>query len=197
MSKELWKPGTMVYPLPPAMVTCGSIDNPNIITVAWTGTICTNPAMTYISVRKERYSYDLIRSTGTFAINLTTKRLVRAADFCGVKSGRDFNKFEHLALTVEKGLAAGLPIIKESPLSLECQVTEIKELGSHDMFLAKVIGVNIENELMDETGRFRLDLSQLVAYSHGYYYELGPSLGKFGFSVQKKKKKNTKRGRRA
>ncbi len=189
MSKALWKPGTMVYPVPAAMVTCGSMEHPNIITIAWTGTICTDPAMTYISVRKERYSYELIKKTGYFAINLTTKKLARAADFCGVKSGRDIDKFAHLHLTPLQGLAIEVPIIEEAPLSVECEVTEIKELGSHDLFLARVRGVTIEEGLLDETGRFRLDLANLVAYSHGGYYSLGESLGTFGFSVKKNKKK--------
>ncbi len=189
MSKTLWKPGTMVYPVPAAMVTCGTMETPNIITVAWTGTICTNPAMTYISLRKERYSYDLIKNQGQFAINLSTKALVKAADYCGVKSGREVNKFEQTGLTPIPGLIAQVPIIAESPLSIECEVTEIKALGSHDMFFAKVLGVTIEESFMDRDGRFRLDRSELVAYSHGAYYELGKSLGTFGFSVQKKKKK--------
>lgn len=188
MSKTLWKPGTMVYPVPAALVTCGSMDKPNIITIAWTGTICTNPAMTYISVRKERYSYDLIKESGKFAINLSTKALLRAADYCGVKSGRDVDKFKEMNLTAIPGLSLEVPIIKESPLSIECEVTEIKELGSHDMFFARVTGVTIEETLMDRDGKFRLDKSELIAYSHGAYYELGQSLGTFGFSVQKKKK---------
>lgn len=187
MSKTLWKPGTMVYPVPAALVTCGTIDKPNIITIAWTGTICTNPAMTYISVRKERYSYDLIKNSGKFAINLSTKALLRAADYCGVKSGRDVDKFKEMNLTAIPGLSLDVPIIKESPLSIECEVTEIKELGSHDMFFARVTGVTIEETLMDRDGKFRLDKSELIAYSHGAYYELGQSLGTFGFSVQKKK----------
>lgn len=195
MSKTLWKPGTMVYPVPAAMVTCGSMEKPNIITIAWTGTICTNPAMTYISVRKERYSYDLIKESGKFAINLSTKTLLKAADFCGVKSGRDVDKFKEMGLTAIPGLSLDVPLIAESPLSIECEVTEIKELGSHDMFFAKVTGVTIEESLMDTNGKFCLEKSGLIAYSHGAYYELGKSLGTFGFSVQKKKtaKKKAKR----
>lgn len=193
MSKTLWKPGTMIYPVPAAMVTCGTIEKPNIITVAWTGTICTNPAMTYISLRKERYSYDIIKDQGFFTINLSTKALVKAADYCGVKSGRDVNKFEKTGLTAIKGLASEVPIIAESPLSIECQVTEIKHLGSHDMFFANVLGVTVEETLMDRDGRFRLDRSDLIAYSHGAYYELGNALGKFGFSVQKKKTSSQKK----
>ena len=193
MPKTLWKPGTMVYPVPAAMVTCGSMAFPNIITIAWTGTICTEPAMTYISVRKERHSHAIIKESGLFAINLTTKPLARAADFCGVKSGRDVDKFKMTGLTPIKGLVLDIPIIEESPLSIECKVTEIKELGSHDLFLAQVVGVTIEESLMDENGRFRLDQAKLVAYSHGAYYALGESLGTFGFSVQKKKKSKKNR----
>lgn len=193
MSKALWKPGTMVYPVPAALVTCGTMEKPNIITIAWTGTICTNPAMTYISVRKERYSYDLIKKTGKFAINLSTKDLVKAADYCGVKSGRDVDKFKEMQLTVMQGLSIEVPIIAESPLSIECEVTEIKELGSHDMFFAKVTGVTIEEDLIDKSGKFRLVESGLIAYSHGAYYELGKQLGTFGFSIQKKKKKKKKK----
>lgn len=192
MSKTLWKPGTMVYPVPAAMVTCGSMEKPNIITIAWTGTICTNPAMTYISVRKERYSYDLIKESGKFAINLSTKSLLKAADYCGVKSGRDVDKFKEMGLTAIPGLSIDVPLIAESPLSIECEVTEIKELGSHDMFFAKVTGVTIEESLMDANGKFCLEKSNLIAYSHGAYYELGNSLGTFGFSVQKKKTKKKK-----
>lgn len=192
MSKTLWKPGTMVYPVPAAMVTCGSMEKPNIITIAWTGTICTNPAMTYISVRKERYSYDLIKESGKFAINLSTKSLLKAADYCGVKSGRDVDKFKEMGLTAIPGLSIDVPLIAESPLSIECEVTEIKELGSHDMFFAKVTGVTIEESLMDANGKFCLEKSNLIAYSHGAYYELGNSLGTFGFSVQKKKTQKKK-----
>lgn len=197
MSKTLWKPGTMVYPVPAAMVTCGSMEKPNIITIAWTGTICTNPAMTYISVRKERYSYDLIKESGKFAINLSTKSLLKAADYCGVKSGRDVDKFKEMGLTAIPGLSIDVPIIAESPLSIECEVTEIKELGSHDMFFAKVTGVTIEESLMDANGKFCLEKSNLIAYSHGAYYELGNSLGTFGFSVQKKKPKKRKPNKHA
>lgn len=195
MSKSLWKPGTMVYPAPAVMVSCGTMEHPNIITVAWTGTICTNPAMTYISLRKERHSYQLIKDSGTFAINLTTKNMVKATDYCGVKSGKDVDKFKAVGLTPIPGLTINTPIIKESPLTIECQVTEIKALGSHDMFIAKVLGITIEDDLLDDTGRYRLDKAGLIAYSHGAYYELGNLLGTFGFSVRKKplKKKKTKR----
>lgn len=187
MSKIQWKPGTMVYPVPAVMVTCGDMTHANIITIAWTGTVCTNPAMTYISVRKERHSYDMIKSTGEFVINLTTKGLAQATDFCGVKSGRDFDKFSHLGLTKIPGSHVSVPLIGESPVSIECKVTQIIELGSHDMFLAKVVGVTIEDTLIDETGKFRLDKAEPIAYAHGAYYTLGEQLGTFGHSIMKKK----------
>lgn len=187
MSKQLWKPGTMVYPVPAVMVSCGTLESPNIITIAWTGTICTDPAMTYISIRKERHSYQLIKDTGEFVINLTTKKLVKATDFCGVKSGRDYNKFETLGLTAVQGTYIKAPMIDESPVSIECQVTQIIELGSHDMFLAKVLGVTVDGTLIDETGKFRLDQAEPISYAHGAYYALGEQLGTFGYSVMKKK----------
>lgn len=187
MSKMQWKPGTMVYPVPSVMVTCGDMKDSNIITIAWTGTICTDPAMTYISIRKERHSYDMIKSTGEFVINLTTKGLAQATDFCGVKSGRDIDKFSHLGLTKIAGNHVSAPLIGESPVSIECKVTQIIALGSHDMFLAKVLGVTVEDSLIDETGKFRLDKAEPIAYAHGAYYTLGDQLGTFGFSVMKKK----------
>lgn len=185
MSKLKWKAGTMVYPLPAVMVSCGDFDNANIITVAWTGTICTNPAMTYISIRPERYSYDIIKNTGEFVINLTTKKLARSTDFAGVRSGRDINKFEALKLTKEKANEVNVPLIKESPINIECKVTEIKELGSHHMFIAKVLCVDVDEKYLDKTGRFNMEKCGLIAYSHGQYFELGEKLGRFGFSVKK------------
>ena len=175
----------MVYPLPAVMVSCGDFDNANIITVAWTGTICTNPAMTYISIRPERYSYDIIKNTGEFVINLTTKKLARSTDFAGVRSGRDINKFEALKLTKEKANEINVPLIKESPINIECKVTEIKELGSHHMFIAKVLCVDVDEKYLDKTGRFNMEKCGLIAYSHGQYFELGENLGRFGFSVKK------------
>lgn len=175
----------MVYPLPAVMVSCGDFDNANIITVAWTGTICTNPAMTYISIRPERYSYDIIKNTGEFVINLTTKKLARSTDFAGVRSGRDINKFEALKLTKEKANEVNVPLIKESPINIECKVTEIKELGSHHMFIAKVLCVDVDEKYLDKTGRFNMEKCGLIAYSHGQYFELGEKLGRFGFSVKK------------
>lgn len=185
MSKLKWKAGTMVYPLPAVMVSCGDFDNANIITVAWTGTICTNPAITYISIRPERYSYDIIKNTGEFVINLTTKKLARSTDFAGVRSGKDVNKFEVLKLTKEKANEVNAPLIKESPINVECKVTEIKELGSHHMFIAKVLCVDVDEKYLDKTDRFNMEKCGLIAYSHGQYFELGESLGRFGFSVKK------------
>lgn len=190
MSKECWKPGNMLYPLPAVMVSCSEAGKrDNIITVAWTGTICTNPPMVYISVRPNRHSYDMIKNSGEFVINLTTKDLVRTVDYCGVRSGRDVDKFEEMHLTKEKATYLSVPLIKECPVNIECKVTEIKELGSHHMFLADVVGVNIEKDLLDEKGKFCLNEADLVMYSHGEYFSLGELLGTFGYSVQKKKKK--------
>lgn len=195
MSKQKWKAGNMIYPLPAAMVSCGDEEQPNIVTVAWTGTICTNPAMTYISLRKSRYSYELIEKTGYFAINLTTKALTRATDFCGVRSGRNVDKFKEMKLTPVYDEETGCPMIEESPVSVVCRVVEIKELGSHDMFLAEVVSVNIDEKYLDESGKFHLNASNLIAYSHGGYFALGQQLGSFGYSVKKTKKKAHKRNK--
>lgn len=190
MSKQLWKPGNMLYPLPAVMVSCQREgEKPNIITVAWTGTVCTNPAMVYISVRPERYSYDIIKETGEFVINLTTRRLTRAADYCGVRSGREIDKFQEMHLTVGEGKTVKAPHIAESPVNIECRVERIEELGSHHMFLAQVTGVLVDETYMDPNGKFDLNRSGLLAYSHGEYFDLGNCLGKFGYSVNKKKKK--------
>lgn len=186
MPKQLWKPGNMLYPLPAVMVSCRRGDErPNIITVAWAGTICTNPAMLSISLRKERYSYDIIKDSGEFVINLVTDKLVRAADWCGVRSGRDYDKFAKMKLTPIEGQTVGAPLIAESPVNIECKVEEIKELGSHDMFIATVTAVWADEEYMDDSGKFQLNNTGLVTYSHGEYYSLGKKLGKFGYSVQK------------
>ncbi|MDD4179354.1 MAG: flavin reductase family protein [Candidatus Margulisbacteria bacterium] len=187
MSKSLWKPGTMVYPVPAVMVSCGDQpENYNIITIAWTGTICSDPAMTYISVRPERYSHDIIKRTGEFVINLTNKKLAFATDYCGVKSGRDIKKFQKMKLTPIPGAHVKAPLIKESPLNIECQVVEIKQLGSHDMFLAKVLGIQVEKEFINKKGAFDLQKTEPICYSHGHYYLLGRELGHFGFSVKKR-----------
>ncbi len=189
MTKQLWKPGNMIYPLPAVMVSVGDKSgNTNILTVAWTGTICTNPAMLYISVRPERYSYEMIRQSGEFIVNLTTKDLAFATDYCGVKSGRDVDKWKDMQLT--SGSAINLkyaPIIEECPVNIECKVTEVKELGSHHMFLAEVLGVQVSETYMDKGGKFHLNETGLLAYSHGEYLELGKSIGTFGYSVKKKR----------
>lgn len=192
MGKIAWKPGTMVYPVPAAMVTCGTMEDSNIITIAWTGTICTDPPMTYVSVRKERYSHSLIKEGECFVINLTTRDLTHATDYCGVKSGRDVNKFEVTGLTKEQSSRVASPSIKESPVNIECVVKEIKELGSHDMFIAEVIGVSIDDKYLDDTGKFRMDLANLICYSHGAYYGLGEILGTFGYSISRKTKPKSK-----
>lgn len=188
MNKEFWKPGNMLYPLPVVMVSCMDKDKkPNIITVAWAGTVCTNPPMVSISIRKERYSYDLIKESGEFVINLVTEDLVKAADYCGVRSGRKFDKFKDTGLTAGKGKIVSAPLINESPVNIECKLKQIIPLGSHDMFLSEVVSVAIDKQYMDETGRFNLNDSRLAIYSHGEYYGLGKLLGKFGYSVRKKK----------
>ena len=187
MTKTAWKAGTMLYPLPPVMVTCGTAEKPNVFTAAWTGIVCSDPAMTYISVRPSRYSHELIRENGEFVINLTTAKMLKAADFCGVKSGRDTDKFTETGLTLQPCQKVKVPMIEQSPLSLECRVTEIKTLGSHDMFLAQIVGVNVEDELLGRDGTFELEKSGLIAFCHGGYYALGGKLGTFGFSVAKKK----------
>lgn len=187
--KVAFKPGTMIYPLPAVMVTCGdNPDNYNIITVAWTGTLCTNPPMCYISLRKERLSHAIISQQREFVINLTTEALAKATDWCGVKSGRDINKFKELHLTPEAAQIVKAPLIAESPLNIECQVVDIRELGSHDMFMANVVAINAEEKLIDKgTGAFQLNHAAPLAYSHGKYYGLGERLGSFGFSVKKKR----------
>lgn len=186
MSKEYWKPGNMLYPVPAVMVSSGREgETPNILTVAWAGTICSDPAMVSISVRKERFSHGIIQDTGEFVINLVTKELVRAADYCGVKSGKDVDKFEETRLTPTKSRYVKAPGIGESPVNIECRVMDIRELGSHDMFIAQVMGVTIDSRYMDEKGKFDLNAAGLVSYSHGEYFELGKKLGSFGYSVKK------------
>jgi len=194
MSKLLWKPGTMIYPLPAVMVSCGSEPGEyNIITISWTGTICTDPAMCYISVRPGRHSYEIIRKNGEYVINLTTKALAFATDWCGVKSGAKHRKFEEMKLTPVPASIVKAPMILESPVNIECVVKEIKELGTHHMFISEIVAVNADEALVDqETGLFRLNDSIPVCYSHGKYYETGPLIGKFGFSVEKKNKKGKK-----
>lgn len=187
MSKISWKPGNMLYPLPAVMVSCTDGEGQdNVLTIAWTGTICSDPAMLYISVRPSRHSYEMIKKTGEFVVNLTTKDLAYATDYCGVRSGKDEDKFEATKLTKAPAQVVKAPLIAESPVNIECQVTEVIPLGSHDMFIAKVVNVNVSDEYMDETGKFDLEKADLLAYSHGTYYDLGQKLGTFGYSVRKK-----------
>lgn len=194
MSKQFWKPGTMIYPLPAVMVSCGDFDGEkNIITIAWTGTINTNPAMTYISVRKGRHSYDMIKESGEFIINLTTEDLVFATDFCGVRSGKNTDKFKEMKLTPEKARDVKCPAIKESPINIECKVKNIIELGSHDMFMAEVVNVSADEKYLDASGSFNFEACKPICYSHGKYFGLGKYLGKFGYSVAKKVNKGKKR----
>ena len=185
--KVPFKPGTLIYPLPAVMVSCGDApENYNIITIGWTGTVCSDPPMCYISVRHERYSYDIIKRTGEFVLNLTTVDLARITDWCGVRSGRDYNKFKEMHLTPQQGQLVKAPLIGESPLNIECRVRDIRPLGSHDMFLADVVAIDAEERLIDKsTGAFQLNHAQPLAYSHGKYYSLGEKLGGFGFSVKK------------
>ena len=195
MSKQLWKPGNMLYPLPADMVSVGNKQGEtNIITVAWTGTICTNPAMVYISVRPERHSYQMIKESGEFVINLTTEKLVKATDYCGVKSGRDVDKWKEMNLHQEQADTLEYsPLILESPVNIECKVVEIKELGSHHMFIANVTAVHADEAYLNEQNKFELNNTGLLAYSHGEYLGLGKKLGTFGYSIRKKAKKKKKK----
>lgn len=185
MEKELWKPGNMLYPLPAVMVSCAEGGKNNIITVAWTGTVCTNPPMLSISLRPERFSYGMIARTGEFVVNLTTKKLTRACDYCGVKSGRDVDKFQETGLTAEPAAYIKAPLIAQSPVNIECRVKQLIRLGSHDMFLAEVLGVHVDKAYLDEKGKFDLNRAEPVVYSHGEYYGLGALVGCFGYSVKK------------
>ncbi|MFH1762423.1 MAG: flavin reductase family protein [bacterium] len=180
----------MIYPLPAVLVSCGkSLTEANIITIAWTGTICSNPPMCYISVRPERYSYDIIKETGEYVINLSTSRMSRAVDWCGVKSGRDFNKFKEMKLTPVKASKITAPLIDESPLNIECKVTKIISLGTHDMFLSQVVAINADRQYVSKSSNaFNMSKAGLLAFSHGRYYAVGKELGRFGFSVRKRKK---------
>lgn len=187
MGKLYWKPGNMLYPLPVVMVSCTDKGIDNIITVAWAGTICSDPAMLSISVRKERFSYDMILNSGEFVVNLVTKDLAFATDYCGVASGRDVDKFKKMNLTKLESRFVNCPSIAESPVNLECKVKQVVELGTHSIFMAEIVNVTVDDKYMDETGRFNLNDSRLVAYSHGRYFTLGEELGKFGYSVKKNK----------
>ncbi|MDO4757815.1 MAG: flavin reductase family protein [Rikenellaceae bacterium] len=200
MQREDFKPGTLIYPLPAVLVSCGDSEEYNLITVAWTGTICSDPAMCYISVRKERHSHALLMRTGEFVINLTTRKLARATDWCGVRSGRDYDKFKEMGLTAAPARHVGVPLVAESPVNIECKVKQVLELGSHDMFIAEVVGVEVDPQYIDpETGKFHLEKADLMAYSHGAYYTLGEQLGTFGWSVRKRpavKKRQEERAKR-
>lgn len=190
MGKEYWKAGNMLYPLPAVMVSCQrEKEKPNIITIAWCGTVCSDPAMLSISIRKDRYSYEIIKESGEFVVNLVNRSLVRATDFCGVKSGKTVDKFAELKLTPLESKLIRTPGISESPVNIECKVKQIIPLGSHDMFLAEIVGVTIDDSLLDKKGKFHLNKTGLISYSHGEYYELGEKRGKFGYSVEKRKRK--------
>lgn len=188
MSRTEWKAGTFIYPIPAVMVTSGDMEKSNIMTVAWTGILNTNPAMCYISVRPERYSYNLIKESGEFVINLTNEKLAYATDWCGIRSGKDFDKFKEMKLTKEKANHVKCPLIKESPVCVECKVKEIRELGSHHLFIAEVLSIDADNQYIDEKGAFDISKCDLIAYANGGYYSLDKKIGKFGYSVQKKKK---------
>ena len=187
--KQNWRPGTMIYPLPAVLVSCGATpEEYNMLTVAWTGTICSDPAMCYISVRPERHSYEIIKRTGEFVINLTTEALARATDWCGVRSGKDYDKWREMGLTPAPATIVNAPIIDQAPVNIECRVKQIIPLGTHDMFIAEVVNVIVDEQYLDEKGKFDMVRAGLIAYSHGEYFTLGRSLGHFGWSVRKKKK---------
>ena len=193
MSRQVWKPGNMVYPVPAAMVTVADKEgNSNIITVSWTGTVCTNPPMAYVSIRKERFSHHMIMETKEFVINITTEQLAYATDFCGVRSGRDVDKFKEMKLTKGTSSVVSVPFIEECPVNIECRVTQVLPLGSHDMFLAEVVAVNVDEVYMDEKNKFCLDKANPIVYSHGEYFGLGKQLGNFGYSERKTKARKKK-----
>ncbi len=187
MAKQIWKPGTLVAPIPPMLVSCGTLEAPNVLTAAWCGNASSTPPKAYISLRPERFSYDLIRESGEFVLNLPTQKLARAVDWCGMRSGRDHRKFDEMHLTPAPCAKVGAPQIDECPVTLECRVCQIVPLGSHDMFLADIVAVNVDDSLLDATGALHMERAGLVAYAHGQYFALGRSLGHFGFSVKKKR----------
>lgn len=186
MGKLIWTPATLLAPVPPALVSCGTLEHPNVLTVAWTGIVNSDPAMTYVSIRPSRYSHDIIKESGEFVINLTSKAMVWACDYCGVRTGAKEDKIKNSGLTVMAASKVSAPIIAKSPLALECKVKQIISMGSHDMFLAEIVAVDVDEQYVNRDGRLRLDKAELVAYAHGAYYELGKQLGTFGFSVSKK-----------
>lgn len=186
MSKLIWKGATLVAPVPPTLVSCGTVEKPNVLTVAWCGIVNSQPPKTYVSIRPERYSYDIIKNSKSFVINMVTTDMVRAVDFCGVRSGRDVDKFKHCKLTAIASQKVTAPTIKEATLSFECKVTDIIPMGSHDMFLADIVSVSVEDNLLSEDGKLHISRAKPIAYAHGSYYKLGAKLGGFGFSVKKK-----------
>lgn len=192
MEKIVWTPGAMLSPLPPALVTCGSAEKPNIITIGWTGILNSKPPKTYISVRPERYSYNLLKECKEFVINLPPASLAKSVDFCGVRSGKDINKFEYCSLTPERGNTVSVPSIAECPISIECKITDSVPLGSHEMFVADICAVKVSPDVVNEQGKLEISKCDLMAYAHGTYFSLGKQLGTFGFSVRKKKKKSFK-----
>lgn len=196
MAKQVWKPGTLLSPTPAALVTCGTVEEPNILTVAWTGIINSTPAMTYVSIRPERWSHHIIEKNKEFCINVSTADLARAADFCGVRSGRDTDKFAEMKLTPAEASAVKAPILEESPISLECKVKEIKRLGSHDMFIAEIVAVDVDEKYIDEKGKLNLRKAGVIFYSHGEYFAQGKKLGQMGYTVRKKRPKNPKRDKK-
>ena len=197
MAKVVWKGGTLLSPVPPVMVSCGDMDNSNIITIAWTGILNSNPPKTYISVRPQRHSFEIIKNTREFVINLTPAALVKEADYCGVYTGAKVDKFQKCGFTKGAASTVGCPIIEECPMNLECKVTDIVELGSHHMFIADITAINVDESLLDEKGKLRLDKAKLAAFAHGQYFELGKKIGDFGFSVKKKKPSHgNKKGQR-
>ena len=192
MTKITWKPGTLLAPIPPAMISCGTVEKPNVMTAAWTGIINSEPPMTYVSIRPSRHSHDIISKTKEFVINMATLDLVKAADYCGVKSGRTVDKFKEMNLTAAPCSVISAPHIMESPVSLECQVVDIHSFETHDMFLAKIVAVQVDDRYIDDAGKLWMEKMGLVAYAHGQYFTMGRNLGKFGFSVEKKPKKPSK-----
>ena len=192
MAKQVWKASTLLSPLPAALVTCGTVEEPNVLTVAWTGIINSSPAMTYVSIRPERWSHHLIAESGEFVINVTTDELVRAADFCGVRSGKDTDKFAEMKLTALPASQVKAPLIAQSPVSLECKVTEVKHLGSHDMFIAEIVAVQVDDKYIQEDGKLDLRKAGIMFYSHGEYFAQCKKIGQMGYSVKKKRPKNPK-----
>ena len=186
MDKVTWKPGTLLYPIPAVMVSCGTVEKPNVFSASWTGIVNSDPAMTYVSIRPERHSYGLIKKTGEFVINLTTEALAWTMDYVGVKSGRDIDKFALPAITAAPATQVAAPLIAESPLNIECRVEQVLPLGTHDMFLAKIVAVNADKKLLDAKGVLHLDKANLIASCHGKYFALGRQVGSFGYSVKKK-----------